>query len=85
MQRALLQFARPANAPLVRKALKLAGREELIGFGRECLVRPEVQKRYDKPKSTIAQGNTQRGAQGKPKKPVGKGSINKGQRKGKRK
>ncbi|MBR5859606.1 MAG: YgiQ family radical SAM protein, partial [Clostridia bacterium] len=85
MQRALLQFARPANAPLVRKALKLAGREELIGFGRECLVRPEVQKRYDKPKSTLDQSNTQRGAQGKPKKPVGKGSINKGQRKGKRK
>ncbi len=44
MQRALLQFARPANAPLVRKALRLAGREDLIGNGRDCLVRPEPTK-----------------------------------------
>ncbi len=50
MQRALLQFARPANAGLVRKALIKAGREELIGFGTECLVRPEQQKRFEKPK-----------------------------------
>ncbi len=48
MQRALLQFARPANAPLVRKALKRAGREDLIGFGKECLVRPEPPKHYEK-------------------------------------
>lgn len=46
MQRALLQFARPANAPLVRKALRLAGREDLIGFGKDCLVRPEPPKKY---------------------------------------
>ncbi|MBO5785969.1 MAG: YgiQ family radical SAM protein [Clostridia bacterium] len=44
MQRALLQFARPANAPTVRKALIKAGREDLIGFGRDCLVRPEQHK-----------------------------------------
>lgn len=40
MQRALLQFARPQNAEIVRKALRLAGREELIGYSPECLVRP---------------------------------------------
>ncbi len=49
MQRALLQFVRPANAPLVRKALRKAGREDLIGFDKDCLVRPEPIKTYKKP------------------------------------
>ncbi len=40
LQRALLQYNRPQNAPLVREALKKAGREDLIGFGKDCLVRP---------------------------------------------
>ncbi len=40
MQRALLQFSRPENANLVREALVLAGREDLIGTGPDCLVRP---------------------------------------------
>ena len=39
LQRALLQFSRPENANLVREALRLAGREDLIGSGPECLVR----------------------------------------------
>ena len=41
LQRALLQYNRPENADLVREALTKAGREELIGFGEECLVRPK--------------------------------------------
>jgi uncharacterized radical SAM protein YgiQ len=41
MQRALLQFRRPENQPLVREALRKAGREDLIGYGKECLVWPE--------------------------------------------
>ena len=41
MQRALLQFRRPQNFPLVREALRQAGREDLIGTGRNCLVPPE--------------------------------------------
>ncbi|HBF14126.1 MAG TPA: YgiQ family radical SAM protein [Clostridiales bacterium] len=41
LQRALLQFNRPQNAPLVREALRRAGRVDLIGFGNDCLVRPE--------------------------------------------
>jgi len=40
MQRALLQFFRPENAALVRKALQIAKRTDLIGFGKDCLVRP---------------------------------------------
>ncbi|MBE6534748.1 MAG: YgiQ family radical SAM protein, partial [Ruminococcaceae bacterium] len=41
LQRALLQFNRPQNAPLVREALIKAGRQDLIGYGPECLVKPE--------------------------------------------
>ena len=41
MQRALLQFKRPQNFPIVREALRAAGREDLIGTGRNCLVPPE--------------------------------------------
>ena len=41
LQRALLQFNKPQNAPLVREALEKLGRTDLIGFGPECLVRPE--------------------------------------------
>lgn len=40
MQRALLQFGVPKNRPLVIKALKKAGREDLIGYSPSCLVRP---------------------------------------------
>ena len=40
LQRALLQYSKPENANLVREALKIAGREDLIGTSPECLVRP---------------------------------------------
>ena len=33
MQRALLQYSRPENQPIVRKALRLCNREDLIGYG----------------------------------------------------
>jgi hypothetical protein len=38
LQRALLQFFLPENYFEVKKALKLAGREDLIGDGPECLI-----------------------------------------------
>ena len=41
MQRALLQWNRRENAPLVREALRRCGREDLIGYGKDCLVAPE--------------------------------------------
>ncbi len=40
LQRALLQYNRPQNAPLVREALQRAHREDLIGTAPTCLVRP---------------------------------------------
>lgn len=41
MQRALMQYRNPRNARLVRKALHLAHREDLIGTGHHALVAPE--------------------------------------------
>ena len=40
MQRALIQYRNPKNYYLVKEALEKAGREDLIGFGKECLIRP---------------------------------------------
>ena len=45
MQRALLQFQNPANRRLVLEALRKAGREDLIGFGKGCLVPPYDRRR----------------------------------------
>ncbi len=41
MQRALLQWKRPDKRRLVIEALREAGREDLIGYGKDCLVRPD--------------------------------------------
>ena len=40
MQRALIQYRNPKNYDLVMEALKLAHREDLIGFDKKCLIRP---------------------------------------------
>ncbi len=45
MQRALLQWRRPDKRRLVIQALHEAGREDLIGFGKDCLVRPMNDRR----------------------------------------
>ena len=65
LQRALLQYNRPENAPMVREALQKAGREDLIGYGPECLVRP-------------AGGKPQGNAQSKQGKPQGKSAPKSG-------
>ena len=62
MQRALLQWKRPDKRKLVIEALKAAGREDLIGYGPECLVRPDRPAR-PKPKKPAEPE--------KPKKPEG--------------
>ncbi|MDO4537048.1 MAG: YgiQ family radical SAM protein [Coriobacteriales bacterium] len=41
MQRALIQYRDPKNHKLVIEALRKAGREDLIGYGPKCLVRPD--------------------------------------------
>jgi len=40
MQRALIQYRNPKNYELVEKALIMAGRTDLIGFDKKCLIRP---------------------------------------------
>ncbi len=40
MQRALIQYKLPQNYELVYEALQLAKRTDLIGFSKECLIRP---------------------------------------------
>ena len=44
MQRALMQYRNPRNYDLVKEALLKAGREDLIGFGQECLIHPRKEK-----------------------------------------
>ena len=41
-QRALLQYFRPENRQIVINALRRAGRSDLIGFGENCLIRPDA-------------------------------------------
>ena len=52
MQRALMHYFKPYNRRLVLQALKKAGREDLIGWGPECLIPPReiARKEKDKPK-----------------------------------
>ena len=58
-QRALLQYYRPENRATVMAALKRAGRSDLIGTGKNCLIAPDrtaknaTQKAVQKKKKTI--------------------------------
>ena len=40
MQRALIQYRNPKNYDLVYEALTKAGRQDLIGFDKHCLIKP---------------------------------------------
>jgi radical SAM superfamily enzyme YgiQ (UPF0313 family) len=40
MQRALIQYRNPKNYDLVYEALMKAGRQDLIGYDKKCLIRP---------------------------------------------
>ena len=53
MQRALMQYWLPKNHEIVRKALHLAHREDLIGFGPKCLVRPRRETRPARPAKKV--------------------------------
>jgi len=46
MQRALIQYRNPKNYDLVVEALQKAGRTDLIGFDKNCLIRPRNNDRY---------------------------------------
>jgi len=78
MQRALIQYRNPKNYDLVLEALTLAGREDLIGYEKRCLIRPkEGRGGYGSPnyggskgrsggsKNTGKSGSSKAGASGK--------------------
>lgn len=44
IQRALMQYKNPANRELVLEGLKLAGRMDLVGYDKKCLLRPIKEK-----------------------------------------
>ena len=44
MQRALIQYRNPKNYDLVLEALKSAGRMDLVGYDKHCLIRPKNNK-----------------------------------------
>ena len=52
IQRALIQFRNPANAELVREGLKMAGREDLNGYGPKCLIRTKKEEKRAASKAT---------------------------------
>lgn len=82
MQRALLQYKRKENYSLVRAALHEAGREDLIGFGKKCLIRPpgragvirEIASKGASPKGTPERRKSLKGV---PSKLTGKRQSNK--------
>ncbi len=77
LQRALLQYGKPENAPFVREALIAAHREDLIGTGKDCLVRPEnTFKPQGKNQNQRNQKNSHPQKTAKGSKPAGNGQRN---------
>lgn len=68
MQRALIQYRKPENYKLVKEALRKAGREDLIGYGTKCLIRPVPPKPGAGGGKKQVGAGTGKPANGKPKK-----------------
>ncbi|MDO4853791.1 MAG: YgiQ family radical SAM protein, partial [Clostridia bacterium] len=60
MQRALMQYFLPKNHRLVREALRIVGREDLIGYGKDALVPPERTEREGKQTGKSPESSSQR-------------------------
>ncbi len=86
LQRALMQWRKPQNRALVLEALHKTGREDLIGYGKHCLIRPgkgqgptaqgEKERRSAVPGKEISASRGKKLAgrgKGQPGKPGGKG------------
>ena len=62
MQRALIQYRNPDNYDLVHEALVKAGRTDLIGFDKNCLIKPRKMKNAaNEKKSQYGASNKQSG------------------------
>ena len=68
MQRALMQYYIPTNHALVREALLKAGRDDLIGWGAQCLIPPYIRekKKDNAKKKDDGRPPRSRAAQNKP-------------------
>ncbi len=62
MQRALMQYRLPQNYELVKEALIAAGREDLIGFDKKCLIKPDKSTGRDKTMGRDRANGSQQGA-----------------------
>ena len=77
MQRALMQYFNPVNRRLVMEALKKLDREDLIGWGANCLIPPYEREKKKKDasggkpagakKTPVANAKTDRSREKKPK------------------
>ena len=76
LQRALIQYRNPKNYDLVVEALTRAGRTDLIGFEKNCLVKPKRAKKVDlaQGKKVSGKGAVQQGGQPHKKKEQNNGS-----------
>lgn len=68
MQRALIQYRDPKNYELVREALIQAGREDLIGFDRKCLIRPRKGEHFADSKNRVKDTSKNRSVRERSKK-----------------
>ena len=66
MQRALLQYFNPKNKETVVKALVMAGRDDLIGTGKNCLVTPPPGFNLQRKSTKNNKGNNKKAIKGKP-------------------
>ena len=75
MQRALLQYFKPENKRLVEKALIMAKRRDLIGYGKECLITPTEKQQSGRTGGSERnrRNNVQKTAKNTQKKKAGKG------------
>ena len=74
MQRALIQYRNPKNYELVAEALRIAGRTDLIGYDKKCLIRPRAKGAWGEDR---AYGSEKAGGNGK----SGQGGNGSGNRK----
>ena len=74
MQRALIQYRNPKNYDLVMEALKQAGRMDLVGFDKKCLIRPRRTAAEKSRESSLKKGGyraeKQKPGKGKKKKAI---------------
>ncbi|AEJ18347.1 YgiQ family radical SAM protein [Gracilinema caldarium] len=66
LQRALLQFDKPENWPLVREALIQAGREDLIGNRPNCLIPGTASSAHQKPEAPHKKSEPRSGGGNRP-------------------